>query len=249
MAKLMDVRRAARERRCMVALCLAVILAAAGGSNAGILVDQTAIYDVFVTDPMPVGTGVENLLSTTLYVVNTTGEAGNDPSGFDGVFFGYMGVAGSLHQHDNPGLGVYTPTSDSSLFATAIDTHFLNELAELMPVAAPFETRALLPSTEPSDSPPLLGPDAETTFGDRLSGTFALIGGSAGDTWMLAQLVAPGGTTLSFDFAISGTHEPGVEGGILATFLIPEPATLSLLAMTALALLRGGRRKWALPRP
>ncbi|MCK4603046.1 MAG: PEP-CTERM sorting domain-containing protein [Phycisphaerae bacterium] len=238
MAKLMDVRRAAREPSCMVTLCLAVILAAAGGSNAGILVNQTAIYDVFVTDPVPVGTGAENLFSTTLYVVNTTGEAGNDPAGFDGVFFGYSGVAGSLHQHDNPGLGVYTPTSDSSLFATAIDTHFLNELAELMPVAAPFETRALLPSAEPSDSPPLLGPDAETTFGDRLSGTFALIGGSAGDTWMLAQLVAPGGTTLSFDFAISGALEPGVEGDILATFVIPEPATLSLLGASGLALLR-----------
>jgi len=226
----------------MVTLCLAAVLAAAGGSNAGILVDQTAIYDVFVTEPMQVGTGAENLFSTTLYVVNTTGEAGNDPTGFDGVFFGYSGVAGSLHQHDNPGLGVYTPTSDSSLFATAIDTHFLNELAELMFVVAPFETRGLLPSAEPSDSPSPLGPLAETTFGDRLSGTFALVGGSAGDTWMLAQLVAPSGTTLSFDFAISGALEPGVEGDILATFLIPEPASLSLLGACALALLRRTRK-------
>jgi len=241
MAKIMDARRAARKPSCIVTFCLAVILAVAGGSNAGILVDQTAIYDVFVTDPIPVGTGAEDLLSTTIYLVNTTGDAGNDPSGFDGVFFGYSGLAGSLHQHDDPGLGVFTPTSDSAALATAIDTHFLNELAELTSVVAPFETRGLLPSTEPSDSPSPLGATPETTFGDRLSGTFALAGGSAGDTWMLAQLVAPNGTTLSFDFAISGALEPGVEGDILATFVIPEPATLGLLGLGGLAVLR--RRK------
>ena len=236
MAKLMDVRRAAREPGCMVTLCLAAVLAVAGGSNAGILVDQTAIYDVFVTDPVSVGTGAENLLSTTLYVVNTTGGAGYDPVGFDGVFFGYTGVAGNLHQHDDPTGGVFTPTSDSIALATAIDTHFLNELAELVPVVAPFETRGLLPSTEPSDSP-LLGPTPETTFGDRLSGTFALTGGAAGDTWMLAQLVAPGGATLTFDFAVSGTLDPGPAGDVQTTFLIPEPATLSLLGACGLGML------------
>jgi len=158
------------------------------------------------------------------------------------VFFGYSGVSGSLHQHDNPGLDVYTPTSDSSLFATAIDTHFLNELTKLMFVVAPFETRGLLPSAEPSDSPPLLGSNAKTTFRDRLSGTFALTGGSSGDTWMLAQLVAPGGTTLSFDFAISGTLAPGVEGDILASFLIPGPAALFVMGCGSIGLLRRHRR-------
>ena len=222
----------------IAALCFVLVFAAAG-SNADTLISQTAIYDVFVTDPTPVGTGIESLYSTTLYVVNASGDAGNDPMAFDGVFFGYSGVSGALHQHDMPGAGIFTPTSDSSVLATAIDTHFLNTLAELMYVVVPFETRNVAPSAEPSDFPPPLPVSSpETTFGDRLSGTFALTGGATGNTWQIAQLVAPRGTTISLDFAVTGILEPGPAGDIQTTFLIPEPATLSLLALSSLPMLR-----------
>ena len=236
MHQLTSTRLAGKCRR--IALwSLAMLLVTAAGSHADTLISQTAIYDVFVTDLTPVGSGAESLYSTMLYVVNTTGNVGHDPTGFDGVFFGYSGVSGSLHQHDDPTMGIYTPTADSSLFATAIDTHFLNTLAELIVVTAPFETRNVAPSAEPSDSPPpLVG--AETTFGDRLSGTFALAGGAAGPTWHIAQLVAGNGTTISLDFAVSGILEPGPAGDVQTSFLVPEPATLSLLAISSLGLLR-----------
>ncbi len=237
--------RRSSQRHCrIVLLSFATLLLATGGSNADMLISQTSIYDVFVTTPVPVGSGVENLQATTLYVVNTSGDWENDPVGFDGVFLGYSGVAGVLHQQDGSGAGLFTPTVDSSLLATAIDTHFLNTLGELLVAAAPFETRNVSPSAEPSDSPPLPpGLVADTTFGDRLSGTFALSGGAAGPTWQIAQLVAPSGTTISLNFAVSGLLEPGPAGDIQTTFTIPEPTTLTLMVCSAAALLRKRRSK------
>ena len=185
-------------------LMLLVLLAVAAIGRADTRVDRTTFYDVLISDAVAVGTGAENLVSVDLRVVNTTGDPGYTPRSFDGEYFGYTGITGTLHQQYSPIFSPTTPTPDAPLWSTAIDTHFLDVLADLLSVAPPSETVGVTPSAEPTDSPPPYDQLAETSFGDELTGLFGLLGGAASDTWQLAQIVAPYGTTVALYFSVSG---------------------------------------------
>ena len=232
-----------------------------GAANADILLTSGPTYDVFITDPVAVGDNSENLISFDLKLVNTTGDAGYNASAFDGVDFGYTGItsgvfnSGSgLHQHWSSVLMMSSPTLDG-VYPTAIDTHFLELVGNMTVVTMPSELDwDIGPSAEATDAPDAPPPAdinmyrtfANTDFGSQLTGTFAV---TAVPSLSLAQIVIkdPGGTLkavpfgtgeVSLDFFISGPKG----GDILHFDIVPEPATMGLLAIGALGALIRRRR-------
>ena len=232
----------------------------AGAAQADILLTSGPIYDVFMTDPVAVGDGSEDLVAFDLKIVNTTGDAGYDASEFDGVTSGYTGITSGvfdwgpgLHQHYSTSLQASTPTLDGT-YPTAIDTHFNDVLANMLVVTAPSETVADIgPSAESSDASSPFDLFANTDFGSQLTGTFAA---PAAASLSLAQIVIkdPGGPIgalvfgnglVSLDFFISGANGgQAVQMGL--GFLIgpdpAEPATMGMLVMGAVAVLRRRKR-------
>lgn len=212
----------------------------AGAAEADLLVFSGSIYDVFFTTPVSVGDGSEDLLAFTLTAINTTGDPGYDPSAFDGISFGYTGITGMLHQHYSTVLEpppLATATLDSA-YATAIDTHFLFPLASMLIVTAPSEDVSFAPSAEATDAPVPFDAFADTDFGTYLTGAFEV---TAAPVLDLAYVVVPAHSGHSFwspvklDFYLSGT-----KGGEYI-YDIPEPATLALLSLGGVALLRRKR--------
>ncbi|KKN79458.1 hypothetical protein LCGC14_0340220 [marine sediment metagenome] len=193
------------------------------------------MYDVFITDPVAVGDGSESLWSVVLRVENKTGLPGLDIMGFDGTFFGYTGITGKLHQHYSTVWAPSTPTLDSTFYATAIDTHFLVVMADLLIIAELPSEDATLASAEATDAADPFDGFADTDFGTFLTGTFVV---DAVETLDLAQIVVPFGETVTLFFFMGGTGG----GEIIDTsFPVPEPATLGLLSLGGLALLRHKR--------
>ena len=226
---------------------LLALTALCGVGYAGTIQSGSLYYDVSLSSPVAVGDGSEGLSSFTLTITNTTGDAGFNPPAFDGVFFGYTGIVGDLHQHTSPAFAPATPTTDSAQFATAIDTHFLVATGDILAVDGPRETVGVSPSAEASDAPPPFDGFADTGFGDSLTGTFSLTGVGA-TSWDLAQLVVPfdnyqvngaGPVLLSMNFFVNG--DSGGEAVTLDLTETPEPATLALLSLGAAALLRRRR--------
>ena len=215
-----------------------VVVGLTAAAPADSMVFDGVSYDALITDPVPVGS-VEDLLGVTLRIVNTTGDPGFDARAFDGAFFGYTGISGSLHQHCSTALATFTPTTDSAGYATAIDTHFLYDLADMLIVTDPCETIGASPSAEPSDAPAPLDDFADVAFGSNLTGVFAVVG-DVSVSLDLAWLVVDAGSTVTLDFFICGS-----KGGeiIDTTFTVPvpEPITVSLLAVGSLSLLRRKR--------
>lgn len=238
----------------MLVVAAMTLAICAGAARADILLTSGAIYDVFMTDPVSVGDGSENLIAFDLYIVNTTGDAGYDAAGFDGVAFGHSGITSGmfgpgqgLHQHYSTALQESTPTLEGP-YATAIDTHFNEMLNNMLVVTPPSEAvNDIGPSTESSDVPPPFDLFAETAFGSQLTGTFAM---PAAPSLSLAHIVikdpgylplaTPFGSGLvDVDFSISGS-----EGGEVIRFSMgfPEPATVGMFVMGAAALLRRRRK-------
>ena len=230
------------KRITLVALTLGLMV---GAAQADILLFSGTVYNVVITDPVPVGDGSESLISFDLKLVNTTGDPGYDASAFDGTAFGYTGItsgvfnAGTgLHQHYSTGLAPTTPTLDSPVFATAIDTHFLDVLGNMLGINPPSEIVADIgPSAEASDATPPYDLFGWTDFGSQLTGTFAVPGVPS---LSLAQIVirdpglpligVPFGTGLvSLDFFMSGTTAG--ETFLFDIGVVPEPATIGLLAL------------------
>jgi hypothetical protein len=240
------------KKMALVALALGLMV---GAAQADILLFSGAVYDVFITNPVPVGDGSESLVSFDLKFSNTTGLPGFDPSAFDGVAFGYTGITSGVF---NSGSGLHnnysaafgdTPTLDNASYSTAIDTHFLDVLANMLVITAPSElTNDIGPSAEATDSVAPFDAFAATDFGSQLTGTFAL---NSAPTLTVAQIVIkdPGGllTAVPFgtgvvglDFFMSGTS--GGESFFFDIGVVPEPATMSLLAIGGIGALIRRRR-------
>ena len=223
-----------------IAVMLLVAAVFAGTANADILLFSGARYDVSITDPVAVGDGSENLIAFTLMFTNNTGDAGFDAGSVDGVYFGYTGITGSLHQEYSPALSPTSPTSDNT-FASAIDTHFAQVAGDMLVVSPATEDTDVLPSTEPPLTPAPFDAFVATSFGSFLTGVFAV---DSAPVFELAYIVIvdPGqplqlvtaDPLVNVDLFVSGT-----KGGEIFDFMIgvPEPATMSLLAIGGLAAL------------
>jgi len=234
--------------RKLIGLLLSVLLLTSAAS-ADIFLFSGARYDVFITDPGPVGLNPagENLIGFTLYFVNTTTDAGFDAGSFDGMYFGYTGItAGAanpkgLHQHYSTSLEPISPTANCT-YATPIDTHFVDIVADMLIINSPTEDNAVVPSVEPTDAGSPFDLFASTSFGTYLTGVFAV---NAAPTYEVAYIVIPdpGGplqvvaepnSQVACDFFISG-----IKGGEIFDFHIgvPEPATMGLLTVGAVGAL------------
>ena len=155
------------------AIMLLVAAALTGAAGANILLVSGDRYDVSITDPVAVGDGSENLIAFTLIFTNTTGDAGYDGSAVDGVYFGYTGITGKMHQEHSPTLEPTTPTSDGT-FASVIDTHFVDAADDMLVVSPAAEDNQVFASAETPLTPPPLDTFAATSFGSFLTGLFAV---------------------------------------------------------------------------
>jgi len=244
-------------------LCVTVLLTAAAAANADIQVYAGSIYDVYMTVPVPVGANPagEALFGVEIKVVNISGDSDYDPAGFNGSSDPYTGfttpVEAGFHQQEITGL-VATAVLDGppSNIATAIDTHFNFYAGDILSVdppgdpdpGAPSETTNLAASVEPVDATGPFGGFATVSFGDRMFGTFSVIGGAAADvdgdgdptTWNLLHIAAKWGTQVHMNFFMTGVKGPEI---IVGDFnIVPEPATMGLLAMGGVAALLRRRR-------
>jgi hypothetical protein len=232
----------------------AVLLAAAlmtGVASADTLVFSGAVYDAFITDPVAVGDGSEGLIGFTLYFVNTTGDAAKAFDTFDDQSNpAFTGITGELHQHDSTLLASFSPTLSNPNFSTAIDSHFLALDGNLLNTTAPTETRLVAPSAEASDAAnPTFQTFADTSFGDYMGGSFADNTAAGVATRNLAYLVIrdPGIPICGMAYGDTGSYvdcfflATGPGGGEVLQFgigdVIPEPATMSLLAIGSVAAL------------
>jgi len=248
-------------------LSVAIMLMTAGvASAAEVTVYSGAIYDVLIEVPqVDVGAmnpGGEDLIGFMLKIRNTTGDPLRDPYAFDGVSgtrLGLYTVEPELHNQRVAS----TPTLDEeyagNAITTLIDTHFNFMAADVVFVGtAPSETNNLALSVEPPDaSGPYVNYLVSTGatlvgFGDRLYGNFALVGVGGvipdydgdGDptTWELAWFAVPQDTTIYMNFFVTAFYPGEVIVGEFTVPMIPEPATMSLLALGGIgALIR--RRK------
>jgi hypothetical protein len=231
-----------------------LVLACAAVASADLLAYQGPVFSVYVTDPVAVGTGAEGLISFTLRIENTSGNSLHNPSAFMAIpcEFGDLGFSGQFHQHNWPEMDVTTPDASNPTFSDTTDTHFLFDASEVVSGAPSLEDFGLVASSEPADV-------GSHSYGSFLAGGSGLIGGNSNDYWEFVQFVVkdPGEAL--------GIAPLGTEGAIVDAFFqmagksgetyltsfaivpesiassIPEPATMSLLTLGAVALLR--RRK------
>lgn len=238
---------------CVLAICTTV-------ASADTTVWSGLTYDAVISTPVVIGsstslsspTVARDLVQFTLTFVNTTGDAGGNPFNLDlgdappapGTPVTGNGLYGELHQHSFFG-ATNSPTQDSPM-ADLFDTHLLLNAADLVSVMVPTEDAN---STDPSDlvAVPVMVPALDTyMFGTQLRGVFTAsaarpVGPLRTADWTLLNIV-------TFADAIDGDlanniHFQGVIAGeTLAEtadfqISIPEPATMSLMAIGGIAAL------------
>ncbi len=251
-------------KRIVSLISVAIMLTVAVGASADQVVFSGAIYDVVITDPVPVGANPagENLMGFMLKIVNTTGNSDFDPAGFNGNTPvesnpgspsgpTYSGITGVFHNQFLVMDGTSATLESPVEFTTDIDTHFNFLSGDVLTVGTgPSETNNLPagPTAEPFNATGPWAAYAMTDFGNRMYGNFAVNGGVAANVdgdgdptvWELAYIAAPLHSIVTMDFFATG-----IGGGedIAESFpVLPEPATMSLLAIGGIgALLR--RRK------
>ncbi len=227
---------------------LALLFLFVGAAQAEILVFSGTSFDVLITDPVPVGT-TGSLIGFDLVIRNTTGDSAMNPSGLMAMTnsLGDMGFFGDFHQYDWTMVGITSPDATNATFATALDTHFTFTSTQVVTAVAPAEDSGLAASAEV----PVMG---VYSFGSFLTGGVALIGGNADTDWDLLHVVIEDRVQCLFASSFAPDHpssvfsaffqiagQDGSKENIAFSLVLPEPATMSLLALGGAALLR--RRK------
>ena len=217
-----------------LAAATCIPLAAGGEAQAAtIITGNNTNYRLSVSDPVSVGTGAEDLLQVIFTAERV--DAGGNPSAFGtiGPQFG-IGQGGDLHHEQFPSpfppFGVATTPTRDSAGDSDIDSHFLVTAAQIVTVTAPNEP-VVNPAT--SAEPGQFG--GITGFASPLDGDFALLGGNANPAFSFAQIVSANGTAIDFSFQIGGTDASTTD--FAGTYIIPEPASLSLLLVLGAPLL------------
>jgi hypothetical protein len=217
--------------------------------------------------------GGENLIGFMVKIVNISGNPLKNPAGFNGLtpqettddsaawptmptYLGFYSPNGAMfhNQYDDYRDAGTSPVDDDPDFITELDTHFNFELGDVIPTGTgPTEVNKIVAGTsEPLNATGPYAGDADNDFGNRLYGLFAVNGGVAADVdddhdpsvWELAYLVVPHDALLTeqiyMDFFVTGTNPGDV---IQAFIVVPEPATMSLLAIGGIGALIRRRKK------
>ncbi len=225
-----------------IACLLSAVLMLAGAAQAEIMVYSGTLFDVLITDPAPVG-GTGTLVAFDLVIRNKSADPGLNPSGLMAMdnALGSMGFFGDFHQNGFPAAMLTSPDASNPTFADALDTHFLFTSTQVVTAVAPTEDQGVAPSAEVG---------AFTySFGTFLTGGVALIGANPSADWDLAQFVIEDpaqpltGAALGADGAVADMffQIAGADGSkeniAFSLVPVPEPATMSLLAVGGIAAL------------
>ena len=226
--------------------CLLSVLAVltASAAFADVLQWTGGIYEARITDPVVVGVapGGGDLVAFDLIFENMSGDAGGNPFNIDlGDAATGRGITGNLHQQGVGLFNLFSPTLDDAQLADALDSHFNVFNADLLSLVNPVEDHDVAASAMPVG--PAYGGMANYSFGTELKAMFNATGARPDGPlrtadWNVAHLVVPmadllAGTT-NVDGAISGST-------LIEYFdfniVVPEPATMSLLAVGGVAAL------------
>ena len=226
---------------------LSVVAICSVSAMADYTVWSGATYDATISDPVVVGVTPSggDLVSFTLTFTNTTGLAGADPYNIDvGDGETGRGITGNLHQQEvGSPFDLSSPTLDEAALADGLDSHFNVFNADLLSLVDPVEDAFVLASAMPP-SGAYFGFESYS-FGSFLKGLFNASASRSGPSrtadWDIAQLVVP-----AEDLLLGAATPVHVNGGMSGSSLIeyfdfdiviPEPATMSLLAVGGIAAL------------
>lgn len=196
-------------------LCVSIVQGATIYSGANL--------ELRVSDPIEVGTTPLEAITIT-----AVGANGVIPSGFDGSF---TTTGNALHQLWQFGGYLKTPTTSINAgdpIPLNLDSHFLVDSNNILPITPPDENRIIATSLEDS---------VRGGFGNSLSGTFSLQHPTS-TNWDIAYLVVPKGTQINFNFKIGFTTTGIPKEQVVSSYtVVPEPSVIALITFGCIALL------------